>query len=72
MSDTGGNINGTAGSEDVKLIRSVRQRHAEKVDIDEISGAQMMHAQSKKKVGGRMSLPLIARRGAYLLTRGTR
>ena len=52
MSATGVNINGTAGSEDVKLVRSVRQRYAEKVDMDEISGGRMMHAQSKEESRG--------------------
>ena len=33
MSGTGGNINGTAGSDDVKLVRSVRKRYAKKFDI---------------------------------------
>ena len=36
MSDCGGNFNGTAGSEDVKLVRSVRKRYAKKVDIEEV------------------------------------
>ena len=35
MSECGCNINGTAGSEDVKLVKSVRKRYAEKIDIRE-------------------------------------
>ena len=45
VSECGGDINGTAGSEDVKLVRSVRKRKAEEVDIDEKFDARMMHAQ---------------------------
>ena len=45
MSECGGDINGTAGSEDVKLVRSVRKRKGENVDIDENFDARIMHSQ---------------------------
>ena len=35
MSECGCNINGTAGSEDVKPVKSARKRYAEKVGIGE-------------------------------------
>ena len=38
MGEREGNINGAAGREEVKLVRSMRKRHAERAPVSDIEG----------------------------------